>query len=300
MRIEQLKCLVDVAETKSMSKTAERLFVSPQAVSKSVKQLEQELDATLLVRTSGGVMLTKVGEEIVNHAKQMLAEEQQITQLINRHKQQEQVEDAILVRICSTSVIVNMVLPSILAKFVTAQVKIIPRIHMVETIEDVMKQLATGAYDVGLVTYNEEELFRLFAPYQNVLELELLARDKLLAVMDSHQYQPGQTVFTPMDRKEQFWTMYSVMPIATYEKEGQSTHVLCSNDSEFHRAMIKEAGAYVLMPGLAYQQFFKGKSYVAMEFEDAVDLKLMHGMLYRKDASEQLRMFAALIRVGLQ
>ena len=39
MRMEQLKYLVDIAETKSMSKTAERMFVSPQAVSQSIKQL---------------------------------------------------------------------------------------------------------------------------------------------------------------------------------------------------------------------------------------------------------------------
>ncbi|MBQ7049510.1 MAG: LysR family transcriptional regulator, partial [Firmicutes bacterium] len=42
MRIEQLECLVDIAQTKSMNKTAERMFVSPPAVSKSIKQLERE------------------------------------------------------------------------------------------------------------------------------------------------------------------------------------------------------------------------------------------------------------------
>ncbi|MBQ3205000.1 MAG: LysR family transcriptional regulator, partial [Peptococcaceae bacterium] len=60
MRMEQLKYLVDIAETKSMSKTAERMFVSPQAVSQSIKQLETELDTELLVRTNMGVLLTKI------------------------------------------------------------------------------------------------------------------------------------------------------------------------------------------------------------------------------------------------
>ncbi|MBO5114557.1 MAG: LysR family transcriptional regulator, partial [Peptococcaceae bacterium] len=61
MRMEQLKYLVDVAETKSMTKTAERLFVTPQAVSKNIKQLEMELDTTLLVRTSAVVEFTHLG-----------------------------------------------------------------------------------------------------------------------------------------------------------------------------------------------------------------------------------------------
>jgi AraC-like DNA-binding protein len=72
MRTEQLKYLVDVAETKSMSKTAEKMFVSPQAVSQSIRQLETELDIELFVRNSQGVSLTKLGEGIVEKAKAMM------------------------------------------------------------------------------------------------------------------------------------------------------------------------------------------------------------------------------------
>ena len=75
MRTEQLKYLVDVAETGSMNKSADRLFVSPQAVSKAIKQLEEELGAELLVRTRLGVTLTNVGESIVALAQNMLLEE---------------------------------------------------------------------------------------------------------------------------------------------------------------------------------------------------------------------------------
>ena len=86
MRTEQLKYLVDVAETKSMSKTAERMFVSPQAVSQSIKQLEMELDIELFVRNSQGVSLTKLGEGIVEKAKTMLREEQAMSQMIAESK----------------------------------------------------------------------------------------------------------------------------------------------------------------------------------------------------------------------
>ena len=75
MRTEQLKYLVDVAENGSMNKTAERLFVSPQAVSKAIKQLEEELGVELLVRTRMGVSLTGIGDSIVALAENMLMEE---------------------------------------------------------------------------------------------------------------------------------------------------------------------------------------------------------------------------------
>ena len=37
MRLEQLKCLLDIAHTGSITNTAQRLFISQQAVSKSIK-----------------------------------------------------------------------------------------------------------------------------------------------------------------------------------------------------------------------------------------------------------------------
>ena len=103
LRTERLKYLVDVAETKSMSKTAERLFVSPQAVSKAIKQLEVELDAELLVRTSTGVMLTSLGETVVERAKNMLNEELLMNQAVAKSKHRVQSDNTFSVRICSTS-----------------------------------------------------------------------------------------------------------------------------------------------------------------------------------------------------
>ena len=59
MRIEQLRCIVDIAETGSLTATAQRQFITQQAVSKTIKQLEKELDATLLIRTHAGVSFTE-------------------------------------------------------------------------------------------------------------------------------------------------------------------------------------------------------------------------------------------------
>ena len=160
MRIEQLKCLVDVAETKSMSKTAERLFVSPQAVSKCIKQLEDELDAELLVRTNQGVMLTPIGEDVLAHVKQMLELEEKINHSITKHKERAPEENTFPIRICSTSAITNIVLPSILAKFSNMNINIIPRIDMVDSVREVFERLKNKTCDVGLLTYNEQDLFR--------------------------------------------------------------------------------------------------------------------------------------------
>ncbi|MBP3624952.1 MAG: LysR family transcriptional regulator, partial [Peptococcaceae bacterium] len=118
MRMEQLKYLVDVAETKSMTKTAERLFVTPQAVSKNIKQLEMELDTVFLVRTSMGAELTHVGAAVVALARDMLEKELQMKQMIAADKKRTHYQQSFTIRICSTSAIANMLLPGIIAKFV--------------------------------------------------------------------------------------------------------------------------------------------------------------------------------------
>lgn len=298
MRMEQLKCLVDVAQTKSMSKTAERLFISPQAVSQSIKQLEKELDTELLVRTSMGVTLTKVGESIVAHAQNMLQEEEIMNQIVAESRQRIQQDNTFPIRICSTTSLTNIVLPDVIAKFVYVDVNIIPRIHMVDRLQDVFEQVQKRECDIGLLTYNEQELFRKFAPYQNDLDMNLLARDELVVVMDRRLHQPGQEFLSEEERRNHFRTMYCVLPIDEMEQYSNDVHVIRSNDAEFHRAMMKKVATYVTMPKLAYQYFFSNKSYLALPLKEA-PTPLLHAAVYRKDAPENIQRFVSMIRVEM-
>ena len=69
MRLEQLEILISVADTHSMQKSAENLHTTIQNVSKSIKQLETELNISLFNRTRHGVFLTADGEFVYNEAK---------------------------------------------------------------------------------------------------------------------------------------------------------------------------------------------------------------------------------------
>jgi DNA-binding transcriptional LysR family regulator len=66
-----LQDVVTVAETGSLSAAARRLNVSQPTVGRRIEQLEQELGAMLFNRTAQGLLLTKLGESIISHAKQM-------------------------------------------------------------------------------------------------------------------------------------------------------------------------------------------------------------------------------------
>ena len=299
MRMEQLRCLVDVAQTKSMSKTAERLFVSPQAVSKSIKQLEQELGAELLVRTSSGVAPTKLGLSIVELAEKMLADEQLMNRLIAENKQRMSKDAPHIMRICSNSVVTNIVLPTVLAKIKRQNINVVPRLTMVNSLEELLQQVENGDCDIGLLTYNEQELMRKFTKYQVVLQMDLLARDEIVVAMDRRLYREGQEYVSHEEHQQQIRTLYGMLPTESMEKLSNEAHMVCSNDADFHRMMMKKADAYVTMPGLAYHCFFNSKSCMALPVEDG-DVPLLHAAVYRKDAADSLNRMVGMIRVEMQ
>ena len=65
----QLTVFVCVADCGSFNKAAERLYLSPPSVMKQMNALEKHLDLKLLERTNQGIRLTAAGQVIYRHAK---------------------------------------------------------------------------------------------------------------------------------------------------------------------------------------------------------------------------------------
>lgn len=65
MRLEQLRYLNEMSRNGSMRAVSEKMHISPQALSRSLKLLEQEIGQSLFLRTNQGSTLTDIGREIV-------------------------------------------------------------------------------------------------------------------------------------------------------------------------------------------------------------------------------------------
>ena len=61
MNFKHLSYFVDISKRESFTKAADDIYVSQSALSKSVKSLEQELNVTLIDRTSKSFNLTEEG-----------------------------------------------------------------------------------------------------------------------------------------------------------------------------------------------------------------------------------------------
>lgn len=71
MTLTQLHYIITIAQTKSLNKAAEQLFVSQPSLTSAVKELEKELGITLFYRSGRGVTLTNDGIEFLLYAKQI-------------------------------------------------------------------------------------------------------------------------------------------------------------------------------------------------------------------------------------
>lgn len=74
MTLIQLHYLIVIAETNSLNKAAEQLYVSQPSLTSAIKELEKELGVTLLYRSGRGVTLTNDGVEFLLYAKQLYSQ----------------------------------------------------------------------------------------------------------------------------------------------------------------------------------------------------------------------------------
>src|SRR5919202_1228598 len=72
VELQQLRYVVEVAETSSFTRAAERCLVVQSALSHQIARLERELGARLFERTSRRVRLTPAGAAFLHAARQCL------------------------------------------------------------------------------------------------------------------------------------------------------------------------------------------------------------------------------------
>ena len=73
MRIEQIRFLLHVAESGSISRSAKALNISQQGLSQSIHQLERELGARLLYRDGNRTKLTAAGKMVKGNMEKIIA-----------------------------------------------------------------------------------------------------------------------------------------------------------------------------------------------------------------------------------
>ena len=83
MNLLHMKYAVEIAETNSINKAADKLYVGQSALSRAIKELEASLGVTLFERSAKGMFLTADGEIFIRHAKNVLAQIDEIENMFS-------------------------------------------------------------------------------------------------------------------------------------------------------------------------------------------------------------------------
>ncbi|TQC45309.1 LysR family transcriptional regulator [Rhodococcus sp. WS4] len=83
MELRQLEYFVAVAEEANFTRAAERVHISQSGISAQIRQLEHDLGATLIDRSSRTATLTAAGEAALVHARAALASAKAVEQAVD-------------------------------------------------------------------------------------------------------------------------------------------------------------------------------------------------------------------------
>lgn len=85
MQLQQLRYFIEVAQTGSISTAAKNLYLSQPSLSQQIINLEKELGISLLIRHSRSVSLSDAGEQFLVHARRIVGETEQLSELMQKH-----------------------------------------------------------------------------------------------------------------------------------------------------------------------------------------------------------------------
>jgi DNA-binding transcriptional LysR family regulator len=144
VKIEWLEAFRQTAETKSLTKASEILHISQPALSKQIRNLEDELGTQLLMRSSTGVTLTQPGLILLERSKKIMNDLNEMRKEITL-SQDEGKDDLI---IGSWPSIATIFLPDRMAA--NQQAKRAFKVRVFYSFFDLLKNIENGTIDAAL------------------------------------------------------------------------------------------------------------------------------------------------------
>jgi LysR family transcriptional regulator, transcription activator of glutamate synthase operon len=299
MNLEQIKYVVEVAKESSITKAADKLHISPSAISQSITQLEKEFGISIFSRSRHGTIPTAEGKFIVSKAYEIL------------HKMDElQVQLSIKQKAKNHSIKVGCA-PAltyiVYDAFLMFHEKFPDTNVMIKEIdqENILEEIKSGSIDIGLSSFAEYELSNL--QHEKGIGYERLYTGHVCVCTGKKSPLYYKEFLTPIDLEHEKMVIYNSKGGITFnDKYLKKEQILfSSNNIEVLRSAILDGHAFSLVlnftfknnidvqngnlitipfknPDLIYQDFWtlyplsKGLSPEAMEFDKKVRYLLEH------------------------
>lgn len=184
MRLEQLKYLVEIYRSKSISLAAERTHISQPALSSAISKLEDELGVQLLKRTNQGVYPTETGELVIQKSIEVIEALQDIASIarVNSSDLQEDVSLGVEIN-------VNIAfMPKVFAEFKQR----CPKANIFQKVgesNNILRDVKSGKADFGIIIGTDE-----LAESKDVITRELLHDNLVVLTSRNNPWAKQKTI----------------------------------------------------------------------------------------------------------
>ena len=142
MELKHLVSYAAVVRLGSFSRAAEELYIAQPTISMHIRQLEEELQTRLLIRTTKNIELTEKGREVYEYAASILQLRDRILEKCTGGEQR-------IIRLGASTIPSAYILPEVLPAFVKKHPSVYFTIDQGDS-RSVAERLAEGVTDIGL------------------------------------------------------------------------------------------------------------------------------------------------------
>lgn len=215
MDLRELHYLVVIAEEKSISKAAARLYMAQSSLSQFLTTYETHLGYPLFARTSGGVRPTEAGEKILRFAAKTLSE---------YHRVRDEMQD--ISQLKGGTVIIGIssfrgsyLMPPVLSAFH----KKYPAVHVRIVEKDSLaleQMLLRGEIDLALLALPEK---------QSRIETEFLMKDEICLI--AHRDHPVMQIAEKLPEGSRFPYRLDIRKAISYEFVLSGSHNILGREA---------------------------------------------------------------------
>ena len=149
MNTEILKYIIAIAQEKSITRAADRFYLTQPVLSRHLKKIENRVGAPLFQRQKEGMILTEAGRIYINSAQNMLHLEAELERDLEDILRQEKTSLHVYAEPPYARLLSGLVLPKFHEKYPDVQARITLR-----TAEEIQASLADGEKGIGVLTMN--------------------------------------------------------------------------------------------------------------------------------------------------
>ena len=268
MTLQQLIYAVKIADTKSMNKAATELFVSQPALSSTMRDLEEELQIEIFIRTNKGIVITTEGEEFLSYARQMVELNQMIEdRYINNMKRKNKFSVSMQHYSFAVEAFMKLAREFALEDFELA-------VHETKTSE-VIENVHNYRSELGILylnDFNRKAMQKIFA--ENDLEFtELFQCDVYVYLSNHHPLADKDKMSFEQGDKNSFYFAEEVFSTLQYKQ------MIKADDRATMLNLMVGMNGYTLCSGIICEEL-NGDGYSAIPLE--TDEKMTIGYIKRK------------------